>query len=199
MAIGDAVSKATTYGEVEDKVVLATGVIGHALFNPSWFLKEISLSVQKIAGLLNNAQDPFYSVTNTSLAITGTTNPYSVDLSSLSPYIDRMIRFVHITAAGVRTNVPFTSSQDAENQQAFSNVLATNIWGAWEGDAIRLYKGSSFTITTGTDTTELKYYRQPKVASVTRASYLDTKDVFVQAVIDDVIQKVERQKPNANI
>lgn len=199
MAIGDPVSKDTTYGEIEDKVALATGVVGNSLFPPAWFLKEISLSVQKLAGVLNNAQDPFYTVTNTSLTLSGSANPYSVDLSSLSPFIDRIIRFVHITSGGTRTQVKFVSEHEAEERTKMSNIFATSLWGSWEGDAIRVYAGSSFTITPASDTTELKYYRQPKVTSVTRNSKVDIKDTIVPAVIEDMIAKVERMKPNANI
>jgi len=166
MAIGDALSKHTTYGEIEDNIRIHTGTIDDPRIPPALMIKEISLSVQRVAGILNGATAPFYVTTNTALAISGAANPYSVNLSSLSPFIDKIKRFVHVTTGGTRTFVDLVDQEEAENRLALTNVYGSSIWGVWEGDAVRLYSGASFTITTGTDTTELKYYRIPKVGTV---------------------------------
>jgi hypothetical protein len=164
--IGDAVSKTTLYGDIEDQVKLRVDIVDNPRFSSALMLKEISLSVQKMAGAISAVIAPFYTTTDTARVITGTANPYIVDISGLSPFISKILRFVHVTQAGVRTMVKMVEQEEAERMQDMTNIYANSIWGVWEGDVIRLYKGSSFTITTGTDTTELKYVRTPKVGTV---------------------------------
>ena len=195
MSIGDALSKSVTYADVEDLVRLRTNMLEDATLTPSLMLKEISLSVQKIAAILNQAGMPHYLTTSTAYSIEGSENPYYLDISGISPYIDTIVRLVHVNSAGTRTLVRMVSTEEAERRiGAMTNIHASSLLGVWEGDSIRLYKGSLFTITIATDTTELKYMRMPIVASVTRASYLDVPDKFTQLVIDDVITKVLRHK-----
>lgn len=196
MPIGDPASKETTYGEIEDIVRLRTGTIDDPRLSPSLMLKEISLSIQKINGILNGATAPFNLTTNTTITITGTANPYIMDLSGISPYLDRIVRLVHITAALVRTRVDLVSPEEAEDRQALTNIYGNSIWGVWEGDAIRLYRGNSFTVTPATDTTELKYYRQSRVVGATRSTRPDIVDKYVSLVILDVIGKIFQYKNN---
>jgi hypothetical protein len=165
-----------------------------ATLTPALMLKEISWSVQKVASILNDVSAPHYLTTLSNIAITGSANPYQMDLSGTSPYIDTIIRLVHITAGGTRTLVKMIPQETAERLMDLENIHAKSLIGVWEGDAVRLYRGSLFTITIASDTGELKYLRQPKVAGVTSASYLDVPDKFAGLVTDDVIAKVLKHK-----
>lgn len=195
MAIGDPISKSTTYAHVEDLVRLRTNMLEDPTLTPALMLKEISLSVQKVASILSQMGTPHYLSTASNHTIVGSANPYYTDISALSPFIDDIVRVVHETAAGTRTLVKLVGQEEAERRVgALTNIHASSILGVWEGDVIRFYKGSLFTVTTASDVIEIKYRRMPIVAFVTRASYLDIPDKFVSVVIDDVIAKVLRHK-----
>ena len=188
-----ALSKNTTYGQVIDAVRLRTNTLLSPIPTDSLIIKEISFAVQKWLKRLQDFSHPSVAQTistNTSIAITGSANPYSMDLSSVNPYPYSLIRVVHITSGGTRTLVQMFPSYEAEARGLLTSTYATSIWGSYEGDNIRLYKGSSFTITTASDTTELKYYRQATVASVTTASYLDIPDAYVPTVITEVTASI---------
>lgn len=193
MAIGDAVAKDTTYAEIEDIVRLRTGTIDDPKVSATLMLKEISLSIQKIVGILNGANAPFYLTTNPSLVITGSVNPYTIDVSAVSPYLDRIVKLVHV-AGGVRTLVKMLGQEEVEQMSSLTTIYANSLFGVWEGDAIRLYKGGSFTLTPASDTTELKYYRQPKVSTVARSTKPDILDKYVPLVILDVVGKIAQYK-----
>ena len=190
MAIGAALSKQTTYAQIEDKVRLDTDTVSDYRVSPVWFLKEISLSVEKIGGILLSAGHPFYLTTNSTLTISGTANPYTVDLSGLTSFPDRIDRVVHVTTGGVRTFVPKRTQEEAEKILSLSTIYGSSLFHVFEGDALRLYRGSSFTITTATDTVEMKYLRQPIVGSVTRSSNVDIIDKYVPLVVLDVTRNV---------
>lgn len=164
-AIGDPLCKNTTYGQIEDIVRLRTNTIGDMQVSSSLVVKEICFAVQKWAKLLSAATTPFYQKTVSTLVITGSGNPYSVDLSALNPFIDRIIRVVHKTTGGTRTLVNLLSPSEAEKITALSSIHSSSIFGVNEGDSIKLYVGSSFTVTTATDTIELQFYRQPIVST----------------------------------
>jgi hypothetical protein len=166
MAVGSALSKYWTYGKIEDVARLRTGSIAETLLSPTLALDIISMGVQKIAKRLNGAAAPWYMTTNSTLAITGTANPYSVDLSSVAPFIDQVVRVVHVTGGGTRTIARQLQPEEGENASSLSNIYSTNLFYVHEGDGLSLYKLSAFTITTASDSVELKYYRQPKIGSV---------------------------------
>lgn len=170
MAIGDALSKSTTYGDIEDILRVALNLPDEP--PSSYILKKISLGIQTISKKLNGQEDPAYLTTNATLTISGSANPYTVDLSGVAPFIDRIVLVVHVTTGGTRTEVQLLSARDAENIIGLTNYYGSSIFGLFEGDVLRLYKGSSFSITTASDTIELKYYRQPKVGSVSTNSVL---------------------------
>lgn len=170
MAVGDALSKTVTYGNILDMVRLQTGTVGNTDISDDLILKRISFAVQKWAKVLNGATAPFYTTTNSVLTISGTANPYTVNLSDVAPFIDKVLRVVHVTAAGVRTIVQEQKPNEIERVTALTSINASGLFYVNEGDVLRIYKGSSFTITTATDTIEIKYYRQPKVGSASSAA-----------------------------
>lgn len=199
MAIGAALGKDTTYKQIIDMVRLRTNTIDDPKVSDDLLIKEISMAVSKWANILNGATAPFY--TSTALlenTITGSANPYSLDLSSVSPFLAQLIRVVHITAVGVRVFVKMLSPSEVENIQNLTSLHATSIFGCHEGDSIRFYKGSSFTITIASDDVELKYYRQPKIGSVTTASYPDIPDSFTPTIITEVTSVVKGYKNMPN-
>lgn len=170
MAIGDALSKVWTYGKVEDTARLRSGTVMDTTISASLALDVISQNVQQVAKRIVDSGGYYakqYLTTNATLTISGSANPYSVNLSSLAPFLDKPDRVVHVTTGGTRTLVKILPSLDeAEQMQSLTSTYGSSIFGAYEGDSLRLYKGSSFTITTATDTIELKYFRQAKVGSV---------------------------------
>ena len=171
MGIGAASSRTTTYGQIEDSVKVRTNGIDNPFLGSDLMLKEISLSVAKAKTLLGPALVPFLTTTTTSMVITGSASPYIIDISGLTPFPSRILRLVHI-AAGVRTPVKIVNQEEAERMLALTTTHATSVWGVWEGDVIRLYKGSGFTITITTDTTELKYVRTPQVGTVSAGTVI---------------------------
>ena len=164
-AIGDPLCKNTTFAQIEDIVRLRTNTISDMQVPQSLVIKETCFAVQKWAKILSAATTPFYQKTVGTLVITGASNPYSVDLSALNPFIDRIIRVVHKTTGGTRTLVKMLNSDEAEKIQSLTTLYSSSIFGVHEGDSIKLYVGATFTITTGTDTIELQFYRQPIVST----------------------------------
>jgi hypothetical protein len=170
MSVGDALSKYWTYGKIEDAARAKTGSMLEASLSPTLALDIISMAVQKIAKRLNGASYPFYLTTNAVLTVAGSANPYTVDLSSVAPFMDKIVRVVHKTTGGTRTLVSRKTPEEAEQAQNLSSSYSTSVFYVDEGDQLVLYKLSSFTITTATDTIELKYYRQPKIGTTSSAS-----------------------------
>lgn len=170
MAVGNPLSKTVTYGNILDMVRLQTGTVGSDQISDDLVLKRISLAVQKWAKVLNGATAPFYTTTNSVLVITGSANPYTVDLSDVAPFIDKILRVVHVTAGGTRTLVTEQKPNEIERVTALTSINASGLFYVNEGDVLRIYKGASATITTATDTIEIKYYRQPKVGTASSAA-----------------------------
>ena len=170
MSVGDALSKLWTYGKIDEQARVRTGTIADTLLRSSLAYDIISMGIQKIAKRLNGSAAPWYLTTTSTLTISGSANPYIVDLSSVSPFIDQIIRVVHVSSGGTRTIVRPLQSEESENYSSMTNAYAGEIGYVHEGDSLRLYKLSSFTITTASDTVELKYYRQPKIGTATSAS-----------------------------
>ena len=199
MAIGAALGKYTTYKQIIDMVRLRTNTIDDPKVSDDLLIKEISMAVSKWAKILNGATAPFYmTTTQIDNTITGTANPYSLDLSSMSPFISQLIRVVHITTGGVRTFVKMLSSSEVENIQSLTSLFSTSIFGTHEGDSIRFYKGSSFTITIASDDVELKFYRQPIIASVTTASFPDIPDSYTPTITAEVTSIIKQYKSMPN-
>lgn len=171
MAVGNPLSKTVTYGNILDMVRLQTGTVGNDSISDDLILKRISFAVQKWAKVLNGATAPFYTTTNSTLVITGTANPYTVDLSDVAPFMDKILRVVHV-AGSTRTLVTEQKPNEIERVTALTSINASGFFYVNEGDVLRLYKGSSATITTATDTIEIKYYRQPKVGTASSASVI---------------------------
>jgi hypothetical protein len=193
MSIGDALSRYTTYLKVMDAVRLRTNTMDEPKVSDGYLLSQITWEVQKLARLLDGATKPFYMTTVSNLTVTGTSNPYTVDMSAVTPFVERVIRAVHVGA--VRTPVKLLEPLEAEAIMKLTTVHASSLFGIHEGDSIRLYKGSDFTINTSTDTVELKYYRLPKVET-SSASYLDIPDSFAGMIVDSVCARVSQLKSN---
>ena len=206
MAIGAALSKSTTYKEVEDIVRLRTNTISDTTITSSLVIKLISLAVQKLAKVLNGATAPFYTTTTNDttgglirLMLSGTENPFSVDLSSISPFIDSIKKVVFFDispATPTRTLVKQLKFEDLESVQGLTSFYGSSLFYSWEGDALKIFKGGSFTITIASDDIAVTYYRLPMVASVTTASYLDIPDPYVSTIITEVTNQVLSFKNN---
>ena len=207
MAIGDALSKTFLYSDVEDAARVRTGILPnlgglsqaerdrYSLFTPALFLKEIALSVLKVANILNGLSSRFYGTKIQTLTITGSANPYTVDLTSISPFPMKIIRVTHVTGAGVRSYASPLDAVEAETQIALlSTVNSSGLYYVDMGDSLELRVGSLFTVTIATDKIHLFYLRQPINASVTRASKVDVLDVFVPYLIQDVVNKFNGYK-----
>ena len=197
ITIGAALSKSTTYKEVEDIVRLRTNTISDTTITSSLVIKLISLAVQKWAKVLNGATAPFYSTTlEGANNITGSANPYSVDLSHVSPFLDNIKKVVHITSGGTRTLVKQLKFEDLESVQGLTSFYGSSLFYSWEGDALKIFKGGSFTITIASDDIAVTYYRLPMVASVVTGSYLDIPDPYVSTIITEVTNQVLSFKNN---
>lgn len=195
MAAGDPLSKTTTYKDVIDLVKLRVKLDGDPYLRDTLLIKEISLAISKWASILCDASAPFYYITKTiQNSITGTANPYIVDLSAIDPFIWRIAKVIHITDGGTRTNVVPKDLMTAENDQQLSNMNATSLWYSNEGDTLKFYKGSSFTITIASDDVEISYYRQAKVIGVTRTSYVDIIDAYVPVIVSEVTSTLKQYK-----
>jgi hypothetical protein len=166
MAIGDALSKFTTYQKVIDAVRLRTNTVDEPRVSDDLIMNHISWEVQGLAQRLNGAASKAYTQTISTLTITGSANPYTVDLSSVAPFIGSVLKVVHVTAAGARTMVQLLQPMEAEQIMKLTTIHSGSIFGVYEGDSLRLYKGATFTITIGTDTVEMKYQRQPKIGTI---------------------------------
>ena len=214
MAIGAALSKSTTYKEVEDIVRLRTNTISDTTITSSLVIKLISLAVQKWAKILNGATAPFYTTTTNDttgglirLMLSGTENPFSVDLSSISPFIDSIKKVVFFDispATPTRTLVKQLKFEDLESVQGLTSFYGSSLFYSWEGDSLKIFKGASVDTPdiTGTiagnnvDYIILTFYRLPIVTSVTTASYLDIPDPYISTIITEVTNQVLSFKNN---
>jgi len=172
MAVGSALSKYWTYGKIDEQARIRTGTISSVLIPSALAYDIISMGVQKIAKRLNGATAPWYMTPISTLTISGTANPYSVDMSSVAPFIDQIIRVVHVSSGGTRTIIRPLQSEESENYSSMTGTYAGEIGYVHEGDGLSLYKLTTFTITTASDTIELKYYRQPIVGTATSADVI---------------------------
>jgi hypothetical protein len=172
MAIGDALSKYWTYAKIEDAARLRVGSIADTMLSPTLALDIISMGIQKIAKRLNGSAAPWYMTTKSTLTISGSSNPYTVDLSSVAPFIDQVIRVIHVTAGGARTIARKMQPEEAENFSTMTSAYGSSLSYLHEGDGIILNKLSTFTVTPSTDTVELKYYRQPKIGTTSSAAVI---------------------------
>lgn len=200
MAVGDPLSKTYSYGQVQD---LAKIRVGGAITNPlltnQLFLDEVSLSALKVQNILGGLDSRFYGTKNTTLTITGSANPYSVDLTVLGNLPLKVVRVVHVTGAGVRTFVQKLDAGEAQGQSGLTQTFGSSVFYVDEGDSLELWAGSSFTITTATDKIHLYYFRQATVASVTRTTKVDILDVFIPFVIEDVVRKIRSYQTGQEI
>ena len=214
MAIGAALSKSTTYKEVEDIVRLRTNTISDTTITSSLVIKLISLAVQKWAKVLNGATAPFYTTTTNDttgglirLMLSGTENPFSVDLSSISPFIDSIKKVVFFDispATPTRTLVKQLKFEDLESVQSLTSFYGSSLFYSWEGDSLKIFKGASVDTPdiTGTiagnnvDYIILTFYRLPIVTGVTTASNLDIPDPYVSTIITEVTNQVLSFKNN---
>ena len=190
MAIGDPLSKNFRYQQIEDDVRLATGGIADDFLTPQMMLDEISLSCLKVGNMLAGISGRFYGQKDATLTITGSANPYTVDLSGENPFPIRISRVVHVTTGGVRTFASPLDSVEAQTQLLMNTVNSSGLFYVDMGDSLEIWAGSGFTITTASDKIHIYFYRQPNVNSVTRSSYVDVLDVFVPFVIQDMVNKI---------
>jgi hypothetical protein len=195
MAVGDALSKNTTYKDVIDLVKIRVNLDGDPFINDTLLMKEIYLSNSRWLKFLFTSNAPGYPSSTTTLtdSITGSANPYSLDISSVSPFIDKIVRVVHTTSAGVRTNAVRRNPISAEDDQQLSNMNSTSLWYVDEGDVLRFYKGSAFTITIASDDVEIQYYRQAKIYT-SSASYIDLLDSDIWVIVTDVASTMKQYK-----
>ena len=194
MAIGDALAKNSTYQNIIDLAKIKGGALLDAFPTDSLLIKQISLACQKWAKILIGVEHPFYVKPEVSISITGSANPYSVNLTGQNPFPEKVLNVVHKTTGGTRTLVNLVSPIEAENFLALTNTNATSIVGVWEGDSINLYAGGSFTITTASDACLVTYIRQAIVSSVTVSSYPDVPDSIIPVVIAEVIADIKSGK-----
>lgn len=184
------VSKNTTYLDIIDMVKLQTGAFKNPLINNTFLLKQISISIQNIARQLPKEQkEQYYLYPYSGLIISGTANPYTVDLSTINPYVEDAQIYIHVTAGGVRTHAQVMDANKAENLSSLQQY-ATTLLGAKIGDKLQLFAGSSFTITTSTDTLIFNFIRQTIASGVTTASYIDLSDSLIQLLVDAVVAEV---------
>ncbi len=184
MAIGDPLSKIWTYQKVIDMARLRSATLGDSTIPSALALDLVSLNVQTIAKRITDSGGYYakqYLIKNATLTISGSVNPYVVDISSINPFLDKPEKIVHVTTGGVRTQVELYSPAYSEYQSALSNN-ANSIFGAYVGDSLLLFKGSAFTVTIATDTVEFWYYRQAKIGSV--ASNAVVSDVAYTVAAD---------------
>jgi len=207
MAIGAALSKSTTYKEVEDIVRLRTNTISDTTITSSLVIKLISLAVQKWAKVLNGATAPFYSQTSSEVDVVGTANPFSVDLTTLThatltnsayTFLDTIKKVVMLASTGsaTRTLVKQLKFEDLESVQSLTSFYGSSLFYSWEGDSLKIFKGANVTVTAGTMKFLITYYRLPLVAGVTTASYLDIPDPYISTIITEVTNQVLSFKNN---
>lgn len=189
MAIGGPLSQNFTYGKVEDDVRITTGLVDNTVISPSLMLSEISLSVNKIATILNGLTTRFYGTKNQTLTLAGSANPYTIDMTGISPFPIKISRVVHVTGAGARTSVQKMTAEQAQNKYSVSDNFAPSVAFVDMGDTLEFWAASGFTVTTATDKIHIYYFRQPTISNATRTTYLDLLDVFVPFVVQDLITK----------
>lgn len=182
MAVGDPLSKTFTYGKIEDmgRARLGKGVILNPLITPALVLDVINLGILKIANILNGLSTEFYGTKIQTLTLTGSANPYTVDLTAISPFLLKIRRVVHVTTGGTRTLLKRMEPEEAEG--AFLTVPTSYASSAFYvnlGDSLEVRAGTSFTITTASDKIHLYYFRQPVNSGATRTSKVDLLDIFV--------------------
>lgn len=221
MPSGAVLSKSTTYKEVEDRIKLSTNSVDNQLITSSLISSVVNKALVKVAKLLDVKIHPFYltsaitegtsdTTINTwdeyedlwdetdmviDVSITGSANPFTIDLSSLTPFITKIEKVVHINSTNTRTLVKRLDDEVAENFKALSEFHGGSLFYVWEGDSIKFFKGSSFTLDTTNDRILILFRRLPITSSVL-THYLDIPDAYVSEVIEEAEKEIGLIKEN---
>lgn len=196
MAIGDPLAKTFTYGAVEDLSRATVSDDANLKITPQLFLDKIAMSVLRIQNILGGLDTRFYGSKIQTLAITGTANPYTVDLSSMTNLPLKISRVVHVTVGGVRTSITQMTADAAQNLSGQNSNFAPSLAYVDMGDSIEIWKQSTFTITIATDLIHVYFYRQATSAGMTRTSKVDILDIFVPFLVDDVTNRIMAVRDN---
>lgn len=138
---------------------------------------------------------PNYLQTNT-FNIIGSSNPYKVDYSALSPYMERFVGAMFLQGT-TRHHIKMVSADELERRSKMTTVNANSVLGTQYDGFIDLFVGSFITTPQDYDA-EIYYFRQPKTSGITTTNYateyVDLPDSYIPQLVDMAVLQVERTK-----
>lgn len=193
-AVGDPLARYWTYKKIIELAKIVTGSITDPNITDVLCLDIVNSKVAEAATGLNGVSSPYYSTTvATNLDIVGSANPYTTDLSSFSPFFDKIKEVTYVVGSTRYPVLPATDSISAEALVAQDTHTAALLYVV-EGDTLKLFFGATYA-TVSTNHVEVTYYRQPTMS--TTAALTDNPDIldkFTPLVFEMTISEILRHK-----
>ena len=156
----------------------------------SQILEVVKKNVDQQARIEEVYLHPYY-LQRSSISVSGSSNPYKVWYSTLSPYPSRVIGAI---ASANRKPIPMVEPQMIQNAIAMPNVNASSVFGSIQDGYIELFIGSSAVVTD----VEVYYFRSPKTNTITTSNYsseyVDIPDKCIWDVVQQSVAEMERYK-----
>jgi len=187
-------SKITTYSAVCDLIRKLSHTYGNTtVITDAEILTIVLNNAGEIARVNWEKMQPYYLMTNT-FNVIGSSNPYTVNYSTLSPYMDKFIGAVFLYG---RKPIKIVGADELQRASKLTTMYANSILGTVYDGYMELFVGSS--ITNPQDyTSEIYYYRQPQLEGITTSNYstkyVDLPDSYIPQLVDMSVSLIERTK-----
>lgn len=150
-----ALSKNTTYKQMLHLLRAETGIYDDPIFSNEYLIKMIDWEISKFYSQIIGKD--FYQKRAT-FDLSGSANPYYVDLSTTLPFPYQIVDVVYKDAT--RVSVKKVSRAELEEKTKLSNSYANSIFCSVGGDNIEFSFGDDITVATS-QSIEVLYKRQP--------------------------------------
>lgn len=184
----------TTYSSVCDLIRKLSHTYGNTtVITDAEILTIVLNNAGEIARANWEKMQPYYLQTNT-FNVGGSSNPYTVNYSTLSPYMDKFVGSVFLSG---RKPIKIVGADELQRASKLTTMYANSILGTVYDGYMELFVGSS--ITNPQDyTSEIYYYRQPQLAGITTSNYstkyVDLPDSYIPQLVYMSVSVIERTK-----
>jgi len=171
--------KNTTYGQIVDLIRSKPGMQDNPFFSDALLVKEINNEISNLYA--KKADKGFYQKRET-YSLSGSSNPYHVDLSSTIPFPYKIVDVVYKGSG--RTSIKQVSQIRLEEELQLTNINTNSIYCSIGGDAIDFSFGSDISVVTA-DAIEVVYQRQPTLPTIQpgKVFSVDTSDSLTTSLV----------------
>jgi hypothetical protein len=180
-------AKQSTYKDVLDILEMRTGIFD----KKNLFIKQIDLAINEI--FARNQNKHFYQ-RHKRYSISGSANPYAVDLSLMLPFPKSILNVTYIYGSERKTIVPLTPN-DLENISQLTEMNSNSIYYNNKGDSLELFFGSSFEDVTD-NLVDVHVVRQPNTDIVTLTNYSTVKPDILDCDVKELTEVVFERMMN---